>query len=110
MGGIFTQKTAIMVFAELINEGGAVGVERFAPHRIGRSYDVTAALSSDDPDVKLSEALYWERRPESSEPYPVNADIGPDGWPQWEEDTSDETCSDADLHSPATCDGYGNDF
>lgn len=100
MGGVFTERTAIMYFAELMAEGKAVGVEIFKPHRVGRSYDITVALSNEyDSDVMRSEAEYWETRPEAVGPLPINADIGPDGWPVWEEGTSGETCSDRDAWS-----------
>lgn len=66
MGGVFSPSTAIAVFAELIREGQAVGIERGRPHHRGRSFDLTVALSNDlftSPAARAVEAEYWETRP-----------------------------------------------
>lgn len=69
MGGVFSQAGAIRAFVDAVNDGKAVGIERFAPHRSVRSYDLTIPLDAQgewfgyNPDVMATEAAYWETRP-----------------------------------------------
>ena len=83
MGGVFSQAGAIRAFVDAVNQGDAVAVEIFAPHRSVRSYDVTIPLDAQgewfgyNPEVMATEAAYWETRPNNRRP------VGPPDFTAW---------------------------